>query len=168
MKYKKIALIGMMGSGKTTVARALQKKINIEIVDLDVLFEKKYKIAIKEFFEKYSQQEFRQKETELLKEVSKKESFIISTGGGIILSEANRDLLFKNDIYTIYLSASENTIYERIKNDNSRPLLQVENPKEEIKKILNSRIEFYRQANITIITDNKSIEKIVEEIKCAI
>jgi len=164
MKYNKIALIGMMGSGKSSVAFELSKNINIKAYDSDKIFEEKYQTTIRDFFEKYDEKTFREYESELLKETVKLESFILSTGGGIVLSEENRDILFNKDIYTIFLSANPETIYNRIKNDTTRPLLLVQNPKSEIEKIINKRINYYKMARKTILTDDKSIKEIVEEI----
>ena len=168
MKYKKIAIIGMMGAGKSTIAKALQEKIKIKMYDSDMLFEKKFNMAIRDFFNKYSQDEFRKQETLILQEIIKNKSFILSCGGGIILSEKNRSLLFNKDIFTIYLSADTSTIFDRIKEDTTRPLLQVDNLKNEIERILNQRKKYYSMANLTISTDNKVIDEITEEILCAI
>ena len=164
MKYKKIAFLGMMGSGKTSAANAFSKLSKIELFDLDDIFVNKYSIEIKDYFAKYGEDDFRKKETELLENISKKDSFILSTGGGIILSNKNRNILFKKDIYTIYLKTSIDTIYERLKDDRSRPLLLVKDPKEEIKKILSTREKYYSMANLVINTDNKTIDEISEEL----
>lgn len=164
MKYSKIALIGMMGSGKSSISKILANKLNYNQIELDELFEKQEGISIKDFFIKYTEEEFRKKETIILSDVIQKENIIISTGGGIILKEENRRLLFKNDILTIYLKTTGETIYTRIKNDNSRPLLQVDNPKKEIENILKKREKHYNLAKITITTDNKTEEEITEEI----
>ncbi len=164
MKFKKIALIGMMGSGKTTISKLLANKLNIEAVDLDYVFEKENKIKIKDFFKEYGEEAFRKKENEILTTCLLKENIIISTGGGIILKEENRKLLFNNEVYTVYLKAKPDTIFNRIKNDKTRPLLLVDNPKKEIEKILLSREQFYKKANLTVHTDNKTIQKITDEI----
>ena len=165
MKYNKIALIGMMGSGKSSIVKELSNTFNIKTFDLDNLFEEKYQLSIKDFFEKYSEEQFRKLESELLKEISKQDSFVLSTGGGIILSEENRNIIFNKDIFSVYLSTTPDTIYERIKNDTTRPLLLVKNPKQEIEKILNQRIDYYKMANLTIDTDDKTIKEIVKELK---
>lgn len=164
MKYKKVALIGMMGCGKSTIAKLLSEKLNIDFIDLDEIFETRNQIKIKDFFQKFGEETFRKSETELLKEFSIKDNIIISTGGGIIVKEENRNILFNQDIYTIYLKTSVETIYERIKQDKSRPLLLVNNPKEEIKKILNKREEYYNLANLIIETDNITKEEVAEII----
>ena len=165
MKYKKIILIGMMGSGKTTVARELSKFLNIQLFDLDSFFENRFRMSIKDFFKKYSENVFRIQETKLLKEIMTNKQFVLSTGGGTILSKENRAIIFRDDNLTLFLSASPEIIYDRIKDDTMRPLLQVQNPKKEIENLINKRYKYYSMADKTISTDNKSIDEIIEEIK---
>lgn len=164
MKHNKIALIGMMGCGKTTISKALSSKLKLNLYDLDEIFEKENNTKIKDFFKKFKEEKFRLKEQELLLRLSQNENCVLSCGGGIILSKNNRKILFEKDILTIYLKTSSEEIYKRIKNDTTRPLLQVSNPKEEIEKILNNRKEFYNQAKIIINTDNKTPDEIIQEI----
>lgn len=164
MKYKKIALIGMMGSGKTTISKLLAKKSNWTLFDTDKIFEEENNTTITNFFEKFGENEFRKKEIQILDLISKNENIIISTGGGIILKQENREKLFHQDIFSIYLKTSPDTIFERIKNNKTRPLLLVENPKCEIEKILNSRKDYYNLAQLTVNTDDKTAQEITEEI----
>jgi len=168
MKHKKIALIGMMGCGKSTVSKELANKLNFNLFELDEIFEQQENIKIKDYFNKYGENNFRKIETKILNEIIKKENIIISCGGGIILSKENRDMLFNTNIITVYLKTSIDEIFSRIKNDKTRPLLQVENPKEEIKKILSAREMFYKKADLTILTNNKTPEEITNEILEAI
>ncbi len=168
MNYNKIALIGMMGCGKSTIAKVLANEILHPLYEADEVFELEQKISIKDFFKEFGEEKFRKIETEILKNISKTDKFILSCGGGVILSEENRSILFNRDIFTIYLEAGVDTIYERIKNNSSRPLLLVENPKKEIEQILSSRDKYYNLANLKISTDNKSIEDIKMEILKAI
>lgn len=165
----KIALIGMMGSGKTTVAKFLCEKLNCQNFECDKIFEEKYNIKIADFFSRFGEEKFRDFENKILNEIIKNDNFIISTGGGVILNEKNRKILFKklnnnSNIATFYLKTSSDIIFNRIKKDKTRPLLQVENPKEEIEKLINKREKFYSLSDFEILTDNKKIEKIVEEI----
>ncbi len=164
MKYKKIAFIGMMGCGKTTISKLLSSKLDFLFVDLDEVFEKENNIKIKDFFKTQGETAFRKKETEILDNFSKKENIIISTGGGIVLSKENQEILFNKDIFTIYLKTSADTIFNRIKDDTTRPLLLVYEPKKEIEKILYSREYLYEKANLTITTDNKTKEEVLKEI----
>lgn len=165
MKPNKIALVGLMGCGKSVISRALATKIKLPDFELDNLFEEKFKISIKEFFKKYGEASFRNEETLLLSEIIKNNSrFVLSTGGGIILRDENRNLLFNSEIKTIYLKAQPQTLYSRLKNDTTRPLLQVDDPLNELKKILNQREQYYLMSDLVIEVDNKTIDEIVEEI----
>ncbi len=164
MNCNKIALLGMMGAGKSTIAKELSQKTNITFFELDEIFEKENNTTIKIFFKEKGESLFRIKESEILSKISKQNSFILSCGGGVILKEENRNILFKRDITTIYLKASVDEIFKRIKNNSTRPLLLVDNPKEEIEKILSQRQKYYKLANYTINTDNKKIDEIVGEI----
>ena len=164
MKHNKIALIGMMGSGKTTVSKLLSDKLNFNLFDIDEIFEKENNIQIKDYFSKYGEKNFRLKEAQILQNLSSEKNCVISCGGGIILSKENQDILFSTDITTIYLETDTKTIFERLKNDTSRPLLMVENTKEEIEKILNKRADLYNLAQIKINTNNKTTEEISKEI----
>lgn len=164
MKHNKIALIGMMGSGKSAISKILAEKLNFKLCELDEIFEKEQKIKITDFFKKFGEDKFRKIESNILNKTIHNDNIIISCGGGIILLEENRKLLFNNNILSIYLKANTETLYKRIKNDKTRPLLLVENPKEEIEKILSKRELYYNMAQTTIITDNKSQNEIAEEI----
>lgn len=164
MKYKKIALIGMMGSGKSTVSKLLSQKLGYALSELDEIFEQQEKISIKEYFKNFGEENFRLKETKILKKEITKENIVLSCGGGIILKKENQETLFNSDILTVYLETDVENIYNRIKKDIKRPLLQVENPKKEIEKILNSRKKLYEKAQIKIQTNNKQPDKITEEI----
>ena len=168
MNYNKIALIGMMGCGKSAIAKILADEISYTLYEADEIFEKEQKILIKDYFKQFGEQNFRKLETEILKKISKTDKFVLSCGGGVILSSENRKILFRGDIYTIYLSANADTIYERIKNDSVRPLLFVENPKKKIEEILLKRNEYYNLANLKINTDNKTMEEVKSEILKAI
>jgi len=164
MKYNKIALIGMMGSGKSTISKLLAKKLSYNALELDEIFEEKQKTTIAEYFKNFGEENFRKIESKILKDSLQKESVVISTGGGAILKKENREILFCDDIFTIYLEADSETIYNRIKNDSTRPLLKVEIPKDEIEKIIKKREQYYNLADLKVNTINKTQEEIVEVI----
>lgn len=167
MYMKTIVLTGMMGAGKTSAGKILAQKLSCNYIDLDTKIEQNEKISISKIFEIYGEKYFRNKESETLKEIFKSEDLVISLGGGTFENKEIREFLLKNST-VIYLEASADTIYERIKNNNSRPLLKNKMNFETINQILNSRKENYKLATYTIITDNKTIEDITSEIiKCA-
>jgi len=164
MKSKKIILIGMMGSGKTSVGALLSNKLNFKFLDCDEIFESQNKILIKNFFSKYGEELFREKETEILVEALKKENIVLSTGGGVILKKKNRDLIFSESNTVVYLSASLVELNKRLLFDNARPLLQTNDIQFKLETILKQRDKFYNLAQLKINTDNKSIEDVVLEI----
>ncbi len=159
-----ISLIGMMGSGKTTIAQILTKKLTgFAFVDTDLLIISKEKRTINEIFEKNGENYFRKIESEILKNVLKNDNQLISTGGGIIKSVDNIKLLKENSV-VFYLKASPDTLYERVKNNKERPLLNVEGMRGKIITLLDERENFYLKAHHIIITDNKTPDIIVNEI----
>lgn len=163
MKYK-IVIVGMMGSGKSSTTKELSKLLNIPSYEADEIFENQQNCSIKDFFKTKGEEEFRKIESQILIDILKKDSFILSTGGGVVLSEKNRELLFSKDIFSIYLSARPQTIFDRIKDDKTRPLLLVDEPQKEIEKIINNRKRYYQKAALTVITDNKTPKEIAGEI----
>ena len=160
----KIILIGMMGSGKSTIAQKLAHRLGFSLYECDEIFEEKFKIKIKDYFKQFGEENFRKEEENILKDLIKKDNFVISTGGGVVLNKNNRDLIFNDEILSIYLKSSVGAIFDRIKNNKNRPLLNVENPKKEIEKILNQREDLYKQAKLTIENENETIDEVVEKI----
>lgn len=160
----KIILIGMMGSGKSTIAQKLAHRLGFSLFECDEIFEKKFKIKIKDYFKQFGEENFRKEEENILKDLIKKDNFIISTGGGVVLNKNNRNLIFNDEILSIYLKSSVGAIFDRIKNNKNRPLLNVENPKKEIEKILNQREDLYKQAKLTIENENETLDEVVDKI----
>jgi shikimate dehydrogenase len=163
---RNIILEGFMGSGKTTVSEALAERLDLELMDTDAAIEESEKRSISSIFEKEGEETFRDMETELLKMIVNDHlrNMVISLGGGLPIREENRRLL-KEAGKVVYLKASPETVYERIKGDTTRPLLQSEDPMARIKELQASRIEIYEAASdITIDTDDKTPSEIVDEI----
>ena len=160
---KTICLTGMMGSGKSSIGELLSKKLNVEFFDIDSLIEKKEAMTISEIFKLKGENYFRKIEQEVTLSVLKKENQVISLGGGAFENEITHKKLLENST-VIYLKTSAEIIFERIKNDNSRPLLCDSMSVEKIKEILNKREKNYKSAPITANTDNKSIKTVAEEI----
>jgi len=159
---KNIVLIGLMGSGKTTLGKHLAEKSGMEFIDTDELIVQKAGKSIAKIFEDKGQVHFRDLESEVIEEVSLKLDCVISTGGGAVLRDENVENLKKNGIL-FYLEASANTLWERIKDDSSRPLLQGEDPKSTLAKILEGRETLYKQADFTVSTET-SLEEVAAQI----
>ena len=159
-----IALIGMMGSGKSTVAKLLVNQLKgFSLVDTDEVIVKSQKISINEIFEKFGEKTFRTIETEQLKKILKKDNQVIATGGGIVISEDNLNNLLNSSVL-IYLKADKDELYNRVKNNKERPLLNDCDIKEKIINLLDKREEKYKKAHFTIDTTNKTPDIIVKEI----
>ena len=159
-----IALIGFMGSGKSTVAKYLKETQGMDIVEMDVLIEEREGMNIPDIFSNCGEEYFRSLETNLLKDLGSSQNIVISCGGGAALRQENVDYLRKSS-KIVFLNASPQSIYERVKNDSQRPLLQGKNHVEGIAELMNARQDKYLSAaDLIISTDNRTVEAIGEEI----
>ena len=152
-----------MGTGKTAVSRELSRLTGSSQVEVDIGIEKSAGMSIAEIFSKFGESRFRQMETDEIKKVSGKANLIISTGGGAVLREENMEALRRGGVI-VCLWASPETILERTGNNNERPLLQVENPLQKIRELLDFRKPYYEQADIMVDTEDKSPLEVAEEI----
>ena len=159
-RKQNILLIGFMGAGKTSVGLKLSWKLRIPVEDTDKLIEKRTGKAISEIFQTEGEEAFREMETNLLREISKRPyRRILSVGGGTPVREENRKLLRKCGT-VIYLRVRPETVYARLKGDKSRPLLQGEDPLGTIQRLLESRKEAYEScADIILDVDELSAEE---------
>ncbi len=160
---KTICLTGMMGSGKTTIAKLLSKSSGIKVVDTDSLIVENEGMEISEIFKQKGEAYFRQVEKDAIKNAFQPENMVISLGGGAFEDEDTRNFLLNNSD-VIYLQTSAKIIYERLKNDKSRPLLCGNMSVERIAEIIKKRENNYLSANKIIDTDNKSPKEIVAEL----
>ena len=117
----KIYLIGSMGSGKTTIGKMLASKLHLPFIDIDKKIEQKEKMVISDIFKENGENYFRKIESDILKKYSALDEFVISTGGGAVLSQDNKKIL--NNGYKIYLKISIDAQYNRVKHRKHRPLL---------------------------------------------
>ena len=154
-------LLGFMGSGKTTIAR----KLDPDFVDMDALIEKRIGMSIADFFKVKGEEAFRQVESEILADLLKTDQ-VVSTGGGVVISSRNRDLLKQNPD-NIYLKSDFETLYQRIAadKDNQRPLF-LNNSKEELREIFQERQAWYEEVASRVLNVTKlSPEEIIEELR---
>lgn len=160
-----IVLIGMRGSGKTTIAKLLSRRLERESIDIDKLIRQKLNLTVPEIVSKYGWEFFRKKESEITREISALNNIIISTGGGVILNPLNIKSLKENGV-VVYLSAAPEILFERIGIDKNRPaLLDKKNPLEELKEIFKQRKNLYESAaDYKIDTDGLNLKQITEKI----
>lgn len=158
-------LIGFMGVGKSYVGRTLSELLSLPLLDSDREIEKEEGMTIPEIFESRGEEAFRDMETVLLERLKKASPVILSCGGGMVLREENRRLM-KESGKTICLTASPETIYERVRFSTNRPLLKGRMNPEAIGELMEERRERYeRAADFTLSTDGKSGSEIAEEIQ---
>lgn len=164
-KGQNLVLIGFMGSGKTSVGVKLSYRLQVSVEDTDKLIERREGRSINEIFADDGEEYFRQLETELLGELAGKSgSRIYSVGGGTPVKTENRGLL-KRLGKVVYLRVSPETVYERLKNDSTRPLLQCVDPLGRIRQLMEERREAYEAcADIVIDADEMDMESILKRI----
>lgn len=161
-----IVLEGFMGSGKSTVSELLSEELMLELIDTDEVIEDTEGRTINEIFETEGEASFREMETDLLEAIDSDHwrEFVISLGGGMPVKEENRELLRKIG-KVVYLRAKPETIFERVKDDDKRPLLKTEDPLAKIEELLEKRAAFYEDvADMIIDTDGKTPLEITKEI----
>lgn len=161
---KNIFLIGFMGCGKSTIARALSKKLGVIQVEMDELIVEEQGMPITEIFEKYGEEHFRDIETELVYRLQKMDGVVVSCGGGAVLREENRNRMKQSGVIVL-LTAKPETILARVKNSTNRPVLNGNMNLEYIKELMERRRACYEDAaDITVATDGKSVEEICQEM----
>lgn len=168
-KRNNIILTGFMGSGKSTTGLGLSYRLQRPLIDTDKVIEKRERKSIRELFAARGENYFRERETELLRELkNERGERIFSVGGGTPLRAENAELL--RELGTVvYLKVSAEAAYERLKGDTGRPLLQGEDPRGKIRALLQEREPLYRNAaDIVIETDGKKTAQVVEEIAAAL
>lgn len=163
IRMKNIALTGFMGTGKTAVSRELARLTGFSQIDVDSEIEKAAGMPITEIFARHGEPRFRDMETEEIKKAARSANAIISTGGGAVMREENMEALREGGV-VVCLWASPETILRRTENDDTRPLLQVEDPLKKINELLAARKPYYEKADIVVDTDDKSPLEVAEEI----
>ena len=165
LESENLVLIGFMGSGKTSVGKALAKKLNMECIDTDKFIEENAGMTINEIFAEKGEDYFRSLETAVLSELSKNcFGKIICCGGGTPLREENVEVLHTMGTI-VYLKVSPETVIERLKDDDTRPLLKRPDKEAAVKELLDSRkAKYYKAADMNIVTDGKTAEAIADEI----
>lgn len=161
---KNIILVGFMGTGKTTVAKALARDLKMTYVSIDELIKKREKKAINNIFRDEGESYFRKIEKEVVKEVMQKTGQVVDAGGGACLDHENMENMKKSGL-VVCLWTDPTVIYERTKKCGHRPLLNVDDPGKRIQELLDHRRSFYEQADFHVDTTEFDINVITEGIK---
>lgn len=158
-----IVFTGFMGVGKTTVSAYIANLLNREVIETDQYIVEKANMDIPSIFDKFGENYFRDLESESVAEISKKRGVIISCGGGAVIREKNV-LELKESGIIIRLTATPNTVLQRVKNSKERPILNGHMNTEFISSLMEKRDSFYSNAaDITISTDGKTVDEIAKE-----
>ncbi len=164
MQSENIYLIGLMGAGKTTIGRQLAKALQLPFYDSDKAIEEQTGVDIPTIFEYEGEQGFREREQNMIEELTRLDGIVLATGGGAILKEQNRKVLNENG-FVVYLQCSVDKILQRTKRDNQRPLLNTENPRARIEKLFTEREVFYLScADFKIETSAMQSKTVVQNI----
>jgi shikimate kinase len=161
--HKRIVLTGFMGTGKTAVGEALAKKLGYEFLDTDLMIEQETGKTITDIFEKEGEVAFREYEKNMVKKAMAKEKVVIATGGGAVTDPGNLKLMKEKGI-VIGLSASADTILQRVSSMDTRPLLKSKDQLKKIQNLLSERSPYYREADEIVDTTSKPISETIEEI----
>lgn len=159
-----IVLIGFMGTGKSTVSDCLHSMFGMKVVEMDQVIAEREQMSIPDIFAAYGEEYFRGLETRLLVEMQSRKNTVVSCGGGAALRERNVAEMKKNG-KVVLLTASPETVYERVKDDGGRPLLEGRKDVKGISELMEQRRAKYEAAaDIVINTDNKTAQQVCEEL----
>lgn len=162
LSIKKIALVGPMGAGKSTIGRLVAAELGFPFKDSDHEIEERSGADIPWIFDVEGEAGFRERETNVLKNLLQEPKLVLATGGGIVMRSENRELLKQADA-VIYLTADPDHLVKRTARDKKRPLLQVDNPREKIMSLLEERDPLYREVATHVVMTNTQSPKVVAQ-----
>ena len=159
-----IIFVGLPGSGKTTIGRQMGRRLGLPFLDSDNVIEQRLGCSIREFFDREGEERFRDIEQSVIDDLSKHHHGILSTGGGSVLREANRQNLRARG-KVVYLRSTPEEVFRRLKHDLQRPLLQVNDPLEKLRNLFQIRDPFYKEtAHYVFDTGRPSINRLLNAI----
>ncbi len=160
---KNLYLVGMMGAGKTTVSKILADNLGFSFIDMDTMIVEREKMSINDIFERFGESYFRHVESKVLSDIARDKRKVVSTGGGVVLNELNIDIMKESGVI-FYLKTSADTLAERLRGADDRPLLKDVELDERLAKLLEARSDLYEKADFTVVTDDKSPEEVALDI----
>lgn len=162
-QIRNVALAGFMGVGKSSVGRLVAAELQFEFVDTDEVIETRTGVKVSEIFAMHGEAVFRKFERELVEEMAAWSGRVISTGGGLVVEPDNLASL-KSHSLVVCLWATPDTIYQRTKHQTHRPLLQAAEPLVKIRELLGTREAAYKQADVLVNTEQRSIKEIAAHV----
>lgn len=138
------SLVGMPGCGKSTVGRHLSRQLDRAFVDSDAEIEARVGMPIRDFFAVHGEERFRDLEQDVIDELTAREGWVLATGGGVVLRPSNRDALHSRT-HVLYLRATPEELFRRLRHDTQRPLLQVDDPLKKLRELFRERDPLYRR-----------------------
>lgn len=162
-KLVNLALVGFMGTGKTSVGRLVAEQLKFEFIDTDELIQAHTGRTIADIFARDGEPAFRALERKVVEEIAARTRTVISTGGGLPTNAENLAAL-KTHALVVCLWASPEKIWERVRNQSHRPLLHDADPQSKIKELLAARSPFYRQADVLVNTDLRSAREVATQV----
>lgn len=161
---KTVALVGMMGAGKTAVGKAIAHSLEVPFLDSDAEIERAADRSIAEIFERDGEPFFRAKESQVITRLLEDEQCILSTGGGAFMSASNQDLIARKGV-AVWLQADLDILWQRVRNKNTRPLLQTPNPFETLKSLAETRDPIYSKSGIIVDAEpGLSVEQMAQKV----
>lgn len=163
-----IAMVGMMGSGKTAVGGEVARRLDVPFIDSDHEIEKAANVTIAEIFERDGEPFFREKETQVLDRLLQGPPCILSTGGGAFLAERNRALIAQHG-KAVWLDADIDLLWNRVKHKKTRPLLLTDDPRKTLEEIYAARVPLYSKAQVQVqARPEYSISDMADEVVAAL
>ena len=164
---RSISLVGLMGVGKTTIGRRLAKRLCLPFSDSDDEIESASGRTVKGYFQEHGEAAFRSGERRVIERLLGGPIMVLSTGGGAFIPEDTRQILLDNSL-TIWLKADFDTIMERVSRKNTRPLLDVPDPKAAMRALMDARYPIYANAHVTVAAETGTHHQTVERVLAAI
>ncbi|MDR0480615.1 MAG: shikimate kinase [Gallionellaceae bacterium] len=160
-----IFLVGMMGAGKTTVGRLLAQHTGRAFVDSDEEIQQRCGVTIPHIFDVEGEAGFRQREANVIRDLAQRDNIVLATGGGVVLSEQNREILRANGL-VVYLKSGVHDLWLRTRHDRNRPLLQTGDPRAKLRSLYEQRDPLYTEvADLVVLTGKQSVHGLVAQLQ---
>lgn len=162
-----LVLVGMMGAGKTTVGRRLAARLGRRFLDSDDEIEKAANMSIEEMFASHGETEFRSGEARVIARLLREENLVLATGGGAFVNPETRAQILEAGV-SVWLKADVEVLFARVSRRSNRPLLKTANPKETLRKLIETRYPIYANAHITVLSRDVPQDAVASDVMAAL